>query len=255
MSANMPTDMWDGRVYFVLGIASAPLLLMLHPNSVIRRMLYYTPLALLLCAYHAPLGSKTAGSPSTGAYQFGILLASWTMRILDRMYLNDPEATFLRIDNGETKSPLTYTPLQKLGWALELMCVTRGIGWNWQIAQIPPQKPRSRRSFFLMKARKAILTIGMLYIVRMAATALLQLAENVDRANKWAKLLLHPAFLHSFMYASWAFVVYSSLNLAENILAFVFVGLRITQCWSQPEMWPSIFGSIKESYGIRRSWG
>ncbi|KAH8816082.1 membrane bound O-acyl transferase family-domain-containing protein [Xylogone sp. PMI_703] len=255
MTFNMHTDLWDGRVYFVLAILSTPILLSLPPSSVIRRALYYLPLLLLFYAYNAPLGSGTPDSPSTGAYQFGILLASWTMRILDRMYLNDPETAFLRIDDEKPQSPLKYSPLEKLGWALELMFVTRGVGWNWQISQIPPQKALSRGSFLFKKAREAVVTIGILCMIKVASASLLRLAEGVSEANMLTTLLLHPAFLHAFMYASWAFVVFSSLNLAENIMALIFVGFRITKRWSHPEMWPSVFGSIKESYGIRRSWG
>lgn len=247
---------WDGRVYFALAIVLTVLLLTLHPTSLIRRLLYYVPIVLLCAAYRAPLGDKAATAASTGAYQYGILLAGWTMRILDRLYLNRPEEAF-RYKGEETISPLTYTPLQKLGWAVELMIVTRGVGWNWEIRQIPKMPQLSRRGFLLWKARSALLTICMLYIIRLAANSLTRLSEdNIAKGeSRVASLLLHPVSLHAFMYASWAFVVYSSLNLAENLFALFFVGFRVTKRWGQQEMWPPVFGDVRDSYSIRRGWG
>jgi hypothetical protein len=181
------------------------------------------------------------------------------MRILDRVYLNDPEAAFSRngIDDEEGRGPITYNPIKKFIWALELITVTRGIGWNWQISQIPPQQNIKRGSFLVMKFWKACFTCFGLYFIIFSSKYLVALAEveAQEEIPKWiSRALLHPIFLHVFVYATWAFVVYSSLDLAENILAIVFVGLRITKRWSEPDAWPPVFGSIGESYGFRRSW-
>jgi len=181
------------------------------------------------------------------------------MRILDRLYLNDPETTFLRkgIDDKEGHGPITYNPIKKFIWGLELITVTRGIGWNWQISQIPPQQDLERGPFLFMKFRKACLTCLGLRFVISSSQYLLALArgEEAREIPAWtSQVLLHPIFLHFFIYATWAFVVYSSLNLAENLLAIVFVGLRITKTWSEPAAWPSVFGSIREGYGFRRGW-
>ncbi|KAL7912362.1 membrane bound O-acyl transferase family domain-containing protein [Trichoderma velutinum] len=248
-------ERWDGRIYFALAIVLTVLLLMLHPRSIVRRALYYAPLILLYRAYRAPLGDQTATTASTGSYQFGILLASWTMRILDRLYLNDPETAF-RYKGEEDTSPVTYKPAQKLFWALELMAVTRGIGWNWQIRQIPAMPQLSRGGFLLWKAKSAVVTIIVLYAIRAASALLVQLFDGLDdRTGSLAAALLHPVCLHVFMYTSWAFVVFSSLNLAENFFALFFVGFRITERWSKVDMWPPVFGDVRTSYSIRRGWG
>jgi hypothetical protein len=223
----------------------------------VRRALYFLPLLLIFYAYRTP--SETNSKSFSGDYQFGLLLASWTMRILDRMYFNDPEKTFLRkgIDEKEGHGPITYSPIKKFIWGLELITVTRGIGWNWQIPQIPPHQDLRRGPFLFMKLRKACLTCLGLCFVICSSQYLLVLARRgeVQGISAWtSQVLLHPVFLHFFIYATWAFVVYSSLSLAENLLAIVFVGLRITKTWSEPAAWPSVFGSMTEGYGFRRGW-
>jgi hypothetical protein len=241
-----------------MAMLSVPFILSFHPKSLIRRTLYFLPLFLMIGAYRAP--SSTNSISFSGDYQFGLLLASWTMRILDRLYLNDPEATFLRngIDNEDARGPTSYNPMKKFIWGLELITVTRGIGWNWQIPQVPPQRHLKRGPFLFMKFRKACLTYLGLRFVIFSSKYLLALAEaeEIQRGiPAWtSRALVHPIFLHVFVYATWAFVVYSSLNLSENILAIAFVGFRITKRWSEPATWPSVFGSITESYGFRRSW-
>lgn len=260
---SITIGLWDGRVYFAAAVILTPLLLILHPESFLRRTLYYLPLVLLFLAYRAPLGSREDKSTSTGAYQFGILLASWTMRILDRLYINDPEEAFQYMEHEDgverpKTSPRTYSPMKKLAWAVELMVVTRGVGWNWQIQQIPKQPRLSRTSLVLRKLQSAAFTIATLQMIRVSSSALIRLSMDVSsgtRNEAWTAVFLHPVFLHIFMYTAWAFVVYSSLNLPENIFAMIFVGLGISQRWSQPEMWPPVFGQLRDSYSIRRSWG
>lgn len=255
---SFTTPQWSARQYSVMAMLSVPFILSFHPKSFIRQTLYFLPLLLLFHAYRTP--SSTNSKSFSGDYQFGLLLASWTMRIFDRLYLNDPEATFLRsgIDDEVGRGPITYNPIKKFIWGLELITETRGIGWNWQISQIPPQKDLKRVPFLFMKLRKACLTyLGLLFVIS-SSHYLLTLSKVKEEAREiplWtSQVLLNPVFLHFYVYASWAFVVYSSLNLSENILAIAFVGLRITKRWSEPAAWPSVFGSIKESYGFRRSW-
>jgi hypothetical protein len=241
-----------------MAMLSVPFILSFHPKSLIRRALYVLPLLLIVSAYRSI--SSTNSKSFSGDYQFGLLLASWTMRILDRLYLNDPEATFLRngIDNEDSRGSITYNPIKKFIWGLELITVTRGIGWNWQISQIPPQQDLKRGPFLFMKFRKAFLTYLGLHFVIFSSEYLLALAKAEEAQEEipvWtSRVLLHPICQYVFVYAAWAFVVYGSLSLAENLLAIVFVGLRITKRWSQPAAWPSVFGSIRESYGFRRSW-
>ena len=244
--------------YLGLAVFAVPFLLSFHPRSMIRRVLYLLPLVLVIEAYRTP-GNVTIRSTGAG-YQFGLLLASLTMRILDRFYLNDPEATFLRtgVDDKEGQGPITYTPIKKFFWALQLITVTRGIGWNWQISQIPERPRLARGPFLLMKLRKALLTYAGLRFVIVSSSFLLSLAQHepeVGISTQASVVLLHPLMLQLYIYASWVFVVYGSLSWAENMLAITFVGLGITKSWSQPDAWPSTFGSIKESYGFRRSWG
>lgn len=246
----------DGRVYFAAAILSTTILLTLHPQSRIRRYFYCLPILLLLCAYRAPLGAEPPSTASTGSYQFGILLASWSMRILDRLYLNQPEEAF-RFSEDEHISPTEYTLFNKFCWAVELMVVTRGIGWNWQIKQIPIMPRLSRREFLLWKAKSAITTALILVVIRAVSKTILALLIHKGPSGSLTptSTLAEAVILHVFMYASWAFIVYSSLDLAENMFAILFVGLRLTKRWSRPEMWPSVFGNVTDSYSIRRGWG
>src|SRR5213075_2514881 len=115
---------------------------------------------------------------------------------------------FLRIgiDDKEGQGPITYRPVKKFIWGLELIAVTRGIGWNWQISQIPPQQGLKRGPFLLMKFRKACLTYLGLGFVISSSQHLLSLADNETAPvfPAWAsRALLHPLFLHFYIYAMW----------------------------------------------------
>lgn len=254
-----PTD-FTPQQYAILAVLAVPFVLSFHPRSVLRRFLYFLPLALLLKAWLMP--GRTSWD-----YQFGLLLTSWTLRVVDRLYLNDPEKTFLRngIDSAKPgMGPETYDPISKFIWGLELITVTRGIGWNWQVSSIPEHKVVEKKAFLRMKLRKAVLTYLGLHVSVWTSKFLLALGESplVETAAgpvlvpaALRDVLLSTVALHVFMYVSWAFMVYASLSLPENLFALFFVGLGVGGTWSQPEMWPSVFGPLSEGYSFRRTWG
>lgn len=246
----------NGQQYLILALFTVPILLSFHPASIVRRVFYYLPLVLLFQAFRTPC-KLDASSSFTGGYHFGLLLSAWTLRIIDRLYLNSPEETFFRNTayDDTSEMPINYSPLKKFMWAIELISVTRGIGWNWQISQIPSQQTLSRGAFVWMRFSKAFGLYLALRLVILSSDILLALAARESHINPAIRMILfNRAFLHLYIYACWAFIVYCSLDLADNILAIFFVSTSIYKPWSEPSAWPPVFGSFYDSYGLRRLW-
>ncbi|KAF2084895.1 hypothetical protein K490DRAFT_59214 [Saccharata proteae CBS 121410] len=246
------TSDFSAQQYAIMAVLAVPFVLSFHPKSTVRKVLYFLPMLLLIKAWFVP--GKTSWD-----YQFGLLLTSWTWRVIDRLYFNDPEATFHRvgIDDKPGHGPSTYDPISKFIWALELIVVTRGIGWNWQVSSIPPHTTTKKGPFLLMKLRKAVLTYLGLHLSVQCSDFLLQLGAGTPPfpvPEMVQRVLLSTLFLHAFMYTSWAYMVYASLSLPENLFALFFVGLGVGGKWAQPEAWPSVFGPISKSYSFRSLW-
>lgn len=58
--------------------------------------------------------------------------------------------------------------------------------------------------------------------------------------------------LRAVMSVQWIWGTYLVLSGAHDILAIVFVSVLL---WDLPAQWPALFGSIAETYSMRRFWG
>jgi hypothetical protein len=236
--------------YAIAAMAGAPAILTLPPDSPIRKALYPLPAFLIASAFLAP--KPPILKNVTEQHQFGVMLALWGARLLDRLYLNQPETAFQRKDDqkaGET--PSTFAPLQKFLWALELITVSRGEGWNWEVgvSSTEGKQYRDRASFLKMRIRKILLIyLGLCSTVLTSKFIL----HHVDI---FSNSPLASVALRIFMWWGYFSVTYSNMTVAEDILSVIFVGLRIGDRWSEPTAWPPTFGDATEAYSFRRFWG
>jgi hypothetical protein len=141
------------------------------PPAKVRK---YIPLAVLL-ALSWKLTSYTAGAALTN-YSIGTAVGQIIVRWVDFGVLSHPETDFRRQD-GEPKSQTgqslnSESWLKKLKWSSRLMTTARGIGWSWQVKNVPPHIPAAKSTSYVIlhrvPFRKQLLifftTLGILFV-------------------------------------------------------------------------------------------
>lgn len=249
-SGSLPVfSLSHASCYTFASLAVAPALLSLPSSSLARKYLYPAPLLLLAGAFFAP--KPSALEDVNEQYQFGLLLGLWTFRLLDRLYLNEAEPTFKLKEDVKT-DPDHYSPVKKLAWALELVTVSRGVGWNWGV-EVPSTASKSYRdkiSFLQMRIKKILYIYLGLSATALASGFVLRHQNLFPPGN-----LLSSTALRLLMWWGYFANVYSSKTLSEDFLSVIFVGLGIGGRWSEPASWPPTFGNAAEAYSFRRFWG
>lgn len=235
--------------FLLIAIAMTPVILVWAPKSVIRRALYPIQLFCLAATSVAPLPPDQSRAD---LYNLGLQVGTLGARILDRIYMHNPEVTFLRVgvdDGGPHKGPASYGAGGKARWAVELILSARGIGWNWQVGGVPRPKPTPTRwSFVRSRVRNTLLTFTLIHAVTLLVSYILQVSNDNS-------LLRNPFFLRFFITTAWLTVIYGHLTLPENLVAIFFVTTGLGGRFADPQQWPPMFGDIGESYSIRRCWG
>ncbi|TGJ86856.1 hypothetical protein E0Z10_g1863 [Xylaria hypoxylon] len=235
--------------FLLIATAMTPVILIWAPKSVIRRALYPIQLFCLAATLIAPL---PPGQSQADLYNMGLQVGTIGARILDRLYLHNPEDTFLRVgvdDKGPDKGPASYGTGRKARWAFELILSGRGIGWNWRVGGVPRLNPAPTRwSFVRSRVRTTLLTFTLIHAVTLIASHILNVSDDNSP-------LRSPFFLRFFITTGWLTVIYGHLTFPENLVAIFFVTTGLGGRFADPQQWPPMFGDISESYSIRRCWG
>ncbi len=258
-TAQLPSrQLLDSTQYTVLSIALAVITVCFPKRSALRRGFLLLQIALVFQAF---LAIPPTDVPNTAVtYTFGILLTNFTARFIDRLYLHVPETEFHRIKEDGTKEDATkLSGHSKFLWAFELLFVTRGVGWNWQVSGIPKQKPQTRSQFLAVRLAKYIAMYAGLYIVGL-------MCQNIR--NEFASISYGPLreglvsvtqsslFLYHFIVLGYAIAIYSHFGMWTLPLSLLCVGLKVgPRSWQKHENWPPNFGSLNEAYSVRRFWG
>jgi hypothetical protein len=229
------------------------------PGSVPRLGLLFLNVAFVVQAFISP-PPDDVDNPAV-LYTSGVLIGNLTARYLDRLYLHTPEKDFHHTagKDGVREQPDALPWWRKFLWSFELFTVTRGLGWNWQVARIPPKPHQSRFQFIVRRLFKYVVMYFGLYLTAVICRGVLDGFPNVQDAQLRKILLLltrNALFLHALIVLGWAMTIYSHFGLLMLPLSVICVGLRVgPRSWQDPEGWPPNFGSLKEAYSIRRFWG
>lgn len=242
----------------IIATLGVPFILSFPINSWMRKAVYPLHIYVIICAY---LGANPVSSPATSSalYLQGLFLGNLTARIIDRLYLHQPETTFLRkgVDDKPGANLQTYPPAKKFLWGLELITAARGVGWNWQVSGIPPSRSYTQWSFVWERFYKTAITFFGIAMTAAGSRLILD-GDRILGSSHLAILLpilRSSLFVRLFITAGWLTVVYGHIVLPENLLAIACVGLGIGGRWAHPSYWPPAFGSIEEAYTLRRCWG
>ncbi len=247
--AHLPAWSLDSLQCAVLAVSSIPPLLSLHPDSIIRKALYPAPLLLISGAFLAPAPLLLHNKEET--YKYGKFLSVWLFTILDRLYLNQPEESFKRkgIDDAEDgEGPESLPPAQKILWATELITISRGVGWNWQVGGTPPAPTDGRRTFLVKRTMKVLAEYASVIATQSICKWLLTRSSLPDG-------FLTNTALRFLLWWGYFSITHMDMSFQEDLLSIIFVGLGIGKRWSQPSAWPPAFGSAASAYSFRNFWG
>lgn len=164
---------------------------------------------------------------------------------LDYLIIRDAQNLFRYKD--QTRPALELPLLQRAKWALILFVSPRGFGWKHVHANtIPPYTPIRRRSSFIARALLDIIIHLVIFVV-----AFRQISRNPACA-KGSSGLSEAQWAWRFhgVFAS-IILIYVVMQLQYLCLCLLLVICRLFA----PEDCPPPFGSIFDSYNIRRVWG
>lgn len=199
---------------------------------------------------------------NSAIYQFGLYAGHFYARIIDRLYLHDTEDTFLRkgIDDVPKSSPDIYSKSKKLRWALEVIMINRGVGWNWEIPNLyfDVQHRKERGRFILIRLQRLVKTIFQLLFVNLLSKKLLQCLpryEDLSSTSLFVNLMLRV-----FITFGWLAVANANASVFENVASVFFVGIGALNVleewtWTDPTYWPASHGNFGDAYSLRRFWG
>ncbi|GLA25430.1 hypothetical protein AnigIFM63326_002131 [Aspergillus niger] len=241
--------------------ALAFLLAVCIPSAPRKSILRYGLLLLqITCALQAFVAPPPPTSDSAVLYTTGVLMANLLARYFDRLYTTVPEESFHRISstNQSEEDATKLPPTQRLPWALELFSVTRGIGWDWRVSRIPElTAPKSRARFVTARLLTIIAMYAGLYLLEVTCQELLASypSPGIVDGNP-IQILMGDLFLYGLIVLGLALVIYSHFALFVLPLSILCVGLQIGPvAWRDMSAWPPDYGSLWESYSLRRFWG
>lgn len=210
-------DRFGGSVYPHL-LAPAVLLLAFTFPPVKYRALITTLLTCVLAYFCLtyPYGQERT------SYRYAISgMWIYYAGILAKLVFHEPEKEFWRIDREAKEAERMGFGWQKLRWALSLFCAARGVGWNFQIGQIPKTKFVGKRRFLI----KTAIQFLVYYFLLDLATQFLVHAHFYDANQRIKDLgLLYSMAIECLM----AVQSYCATNMQYAAVSFPSTLLRLT---------------------------
>ncbi|KAJ8110786.1 hypothetical protein OPT61_g6458 [Boeremia exigua] len=137
------------------------------------------------------------------------------------------------------------TAWSKLCWAVTLMVPShRGIGWNWQIKNIPldPNLDLSKRDWIIRQAKSAVLA----YLQSIAMLVMLGFTSSLQQTTR----TLAMPFLNALIGWSGAIWIYSRLTCFYSTSSALTVALGFYEIWQLPPL----MGSVRDAWSVRQFW-
>lgn len=162
----------------------------------------------------------------------------------------------------EKKIPQSAGMLARITAAFSLLNNVRGIGTSWKAKNVPSfpaffakGSPPGRRLFLL---RQASILVWQYLLLDFAQTmALEEDAEDTLRLYGPGREFVYLDATAEQQAARVALCLLAllvgrtTIDFAYRLISFVFVGLKV----SLPEDWPPMFGTMRDGYTLRKSWG
>ncbi|RDW58674.1 hypothetical protein BP6252_13150 [Coleophoma cylindrospora] len=241
---------------------------------------YRARIIILLAAYIFHLLNHTTGS-RVSDYGMGCTVAQIFFKFADYVVLSNAEAEFSRNSLGdmttyegasELDQPKLANPsgmlspwqafVKKLRWALELSVTARGIGWSWQVKNVPSSTvsaPSWTKSDFHEVLSRHLMNFDL--------SNCIFVLKNIFRALGFVILIRIRAFILTSYPAS---MFHSSNVVVQSLLCFIYgsqiaFGLNMIYAMAAAITvsvgiydicdWPPVFGNFTDAYTLRRFWG
>ncbi|KAI1439026.1 membrane bound O-acyl transferase family-domain-containing protein [Xylaria sp. CBS 124048] len=169
------------------------------------------------------------------------------------------ERAFYRVHEPPERVSFAAFSLRKLLWAAALVFNMRGIGWNYQVKNVPSLSARSARSRLDFIATRFVAAAYFLFMIDLASHATVNIfytneqtlvAGDVD--SKYLRIWDHRSLIWSFIRGlTFAVQPYYGIQLQYTVSSIIAVGLGI----SKPADWPPSFGKLSEATSLRKFWG
>ncbi|THH16561.1 hypothetical protein EW146_g4108 [Bondarzewia mesenterica] len=204
-------------------------------------------LGYCLHAYISVRGvSYTTGDPLLD-YTFGTALGAQIFIGIYLLWLTSPVDEFRH--ERDVLPPREMSLWRRLYWASTACLSSRGVGWNFQVTNLPPRPRESRWAF----VRSRLLRIAWYFVmIDMSETYMRLNKIFVSRGIYARRSISSQGYLLrcASIIVYWA-RLYGLLALQFSIPAVIVVALGI----HKPADWPDAFGSWKDCYTVRNFWG
>lgn len=248
----------DSAQCTALSFFTAILTSSVRSSSPVRNAFFILHLTFLIQAFLAAPPSNITSTAVT--YTASLLLGNLCARYIDRLYMHVPERDFHRVNADGSKEDANQLPWpRKLLWAIELFCITRGKGWDWQVTGIPKAQSQTRSRFVIVHLLEYVVMYGGLYLVGLMSQNIrmgFPAVSNLPLREMAISISSNPVFLYIFIVLAYAITIHSHFGILTLPLSVLCVGLKLgPSSWQEPQSWPPNFGSLKDAYSIRRFWG
>lgn len=187
--------------------------------------------------------------------QAGLLLLHW----IDFFVLHSPNEFFRLTDS---RKGLHQTFWEKLSWNFNLCTSMRGVGWNWQVKNIPAVETQHPKWLVSLKPSSRPSTNRYRAFVRLSALRafrnymLFDLCHCVIRSTSYSSKSPPNIFADSIarqILFGWLPSIgsYGALNMQYSIFAALTVSIGLYA----PKDWPPLMGSLDAFTTIRETWG
>ncbi|EMD33236.1 hypothetical protein CERSUDRAFT_87546 [Gelatoporia subvermispora B] len=137
---------------------------------------------------------------------------------------------------------------RRVYWVLCIGHCPRGVGWNWQVANVPSPPQDTHRVF----VRKQLLRLMRCFLLLDIAQSYIHLNPLFARSGIEARSIASQGYgMRCLSIVAWGYTPYGMITMQYSLLAAVHVGLG----YSDPESWPDLFGVWRDAYTVRRFWG
>ncbi|PCH35705.1 hypothetical protein WOLCODRAFT_107726 [Wolfiporia cocos MD-104 SS10] len=171
-------------------------------------------------------------------YSLGCLLMGQLITTFHLLCLSDPLAQFRHESDLVPPSELSFP--RRVHWSMCVFFSPRGVGWNYQVSNVPPRPSEARWTF----VRQQLFAMFRWYLV-------LDLAHSLHLYCPqpfWHEGGTRSIIAEGLVYRC---ILIAKIAVQHTQLAAVCVAAGL----SAPRDWPAIYGSHADAYTVRRYWG
>lgn len=174
-------------------------------------------------------------------YLLGSAITSYAVHGFYVLLLGRPLKNFKPIKNGNEEVHRYWW--KRILHVAYIMQSPRGVGWNYQVNNVPAAPRQPRHLFILTSSLRAacytvLFEVARLYVWYNPACS----SVTVETRSYVARCADTIAFIG---------LAYWGLNASYFAMAAGSVALGLYE----PRMWPDLFGSWRDAYTVRRAWG